>query len=930
MSSNKKQLWKRGQPLNNKKLTRGHEKPWEREQHIGQSIKKKPEYELVQKPTSNYIYYKKYNKELKGFEAHGFKVNQLNAAEFQYIVNENKLRWFENKEKPDELYMGFNNFPSIVETVSPILKISKSKKGSFIDICEGGYENQEDIKIPTRKKHFDNLWKEPPELILPAKKITYSKTNGEIVRVEEDIQIKQDITYVKKLLQDLKDIEKIMKNERKAYGICDLSYSVKDFLIIEEKQYADLGEVLIVGYPAEMNTFFKVSVQDPHNSSKKISLIELLKKTVFEEHKKSETSHTRFNNGSIKLKENYCKLLVELHNALLNETKEEQEKKININDFDDYYKLLKISLRPGFLVNLLNNKEKEDIANQVEEPMSFEEFDQLVNKILQNKIKGMFSRPNTKIRYVFFPFVKKTDQSLVNYEPLIYNVRELEPRHKPVLERILELIQTELPKRFNILKEDETSYTNFYTYYRYGDIFHIKTEYLYPTTNIEFYSHVFRRIIKFEELIYSCSILNDDNKKSFWSNLKFEYEIRDYRIHNTFTHPKILTNKKTNKKLNRSKKFHNNFIGSTNKKPFNVNLNLNVNLNVNLNLNNKINEKFRIIDVIVLREYTGSIYDLYTKNENGKFYFLKLEPVLDTLNLNKFLNKLSEGETVYNCFGEIIKNHLCDQPIFKVYIEEINSKIKKSINFFYNTWNFPVLRLTNNSKTLNRTFLGLTDKETKDFLKYINYMNQFYSYTTYNIMKASHQIGSNNVIDIKKNILDNITNNSLKNDYNYHITFKLSEFYNDVNKKDEDEYLLVINQYDLTKPNKKYVIWVYINGDEFKSKKKRFFNFLDLNDPGMIEIIIIKIKELKIYNPENDFLGVNTYIAHDFKNFHIHILHNKKNYTYQSIITEKNFMVTEARIENLYNILYKLKKSKTYYENFKGYITFANYILDSL
>ena len=285
------------------------------------SQNKHQEYVLAQRPTSNYIYYKKKNLKNNTYEGHGFNVNKLNTAKFQYIVNENKLRWFQNDKKQGEFYMGFDNFPSIVETVSPILKISKSKKGSFIDICEGGYENQEKIKTPTREQHFHNLWKEPSELILPAKKITYPKTNGEIVRVEEDIQIKQDITYVKKLLQDLKYIENIMKNERKASGICDLSYSVKDFLIIEKKQYADLGEVLIVGYPAEMNTFFKVSVQDPHNSSKKISLIELLKRTVFEEHKKSETSHTTFNNGSIKLKENYCKLLVELHNALLNEKK---------------------------------------------------------------------------------------------------------------------------------------------------------------------------------------------------------------------------------------------------------------------------------------------------------------------------------------------------------------------------------------------------------------------------------------------------------------------------------------------------------------------------------------------------------------------------------------------------------------------------------
>ena len=98
----------------------------------------------------------------------------------------------------------------------------------------------------------------------------------------------------------------------------------------------------------------------------------------------------------------------------------------------------------------------------------------------------------------------------------------------------------------------------------------------------------------------------------------------------------------------------------------------------------------------------------------------------------------------------------------------------------------------------------------------------------------------------------------------------------------------------------------------------------------MIETIIKKITEHKIYNPENDFLGINTYIAQDMRNFHIHILHNKKNYAYKSLSTEKNFIITEDRMENLYNILYKLKKSKTYYENYQGYVSYAHYALESL
>ena len=884
------------------------------------------EYVLAQRPTANYIYYKKFNPEMRDFEGHSFKVNQLNAAEFQYLIDKDKLRWFQNDKEPDNFYMGFNNFPSIVETVSPVLKISKSKKDSFIDICEGG---DRDVKIETsREQHFRNLWKEQPELILPAKKITYPKINGKIERVEKDIQIKQDITYVRKLLEDLKNLEEILKNNKglPSSNICDLSYSVKDFLIIEKKQYTDLGEVLIVGYPAEMNTFFKVSVQDPNNSTKKISFIELLKRTVFEEHKKSETDRRIFNNGSVQLKENYCKLLVELHNVLLNETPEDQQKKINIDDFDDYYKLIKIGIRPAFLENLLKKKEEKDIINKVEEPMSFEEFDQLLNKILQNKIKGIFSRPNTKIRYVFFPFLKRSHQSLVNvkYEPLIYNVRELEPRHKPVLERILELIQTELPRRFNILKEGETSHTNFYTYYRYGDIFHIKTEYLHPTTNIEFYSHVFRRIIKLEELIYSCSILNDDNRRPFWSNVKFEYQARDYRIEDV---EKTLNMKNTQIR----KMSINNNINNINKQKRLSNYTEYPLSNNNIinNSNDSIYEQLKISKVIVLREYISSTYQLYTKNKNGKFYFIKLEPILDKLNFDNFLNPLLKGETVYNCLGEVTKNHLCNQPIFKVLIKEINNLLnleeKKKINFFYNIWNFPVLRVIDNSKIKDRQFIGLTDKETIDFLKYINYINKFYSYQTYNIMNATEKINPDvaisNVVspDKKKKCETSICDNYY---YNFKVEFDL----------DKNKYLLVINNIKLLKDghDTRYVIWVFINPSKKLESKKKISNFLDLNDPRIIEEIIKQIKKLKIYDPTKDFLGVNTYIPHDYKILHIHIFHNKKQETYQSFITNDNFISTETRLENLYNVLYKLKKSKTYYTNFQQYISFQNYFLDTL
>ena len=145
----------------------------------------------------------------------------------------------------------------------------------------------------------------------------------------------------------------------------------------------------------------------------------------------------------------------------------------------------------------------------------------------------------TKINYVFLVFKKNNSNAL---EPFIFNVKELIPEHKPILEQIERLIKHELSYRFGILSDAEYNngkgnetdpfddeYKLWYSRYSYSEFFHITTEYVHTMSNISDKAHGYKNSIILEELIYACG-LNSDLGNPFFKDIRLEYEIREYKI----------------------------------------------------------------------------------------------------------------------------------------------------------------------------------------------------------------------------------------------------------------------------------------------------------------------------------------------------------------------------------------------------------------
>jgi hypothetical protein len=93
-------------------------------------------------------------------------------------------------------------------------------------------------------------------------------------------------------------------------------------------------------------------------------------------------------------------------------------------------------------------------------------------------------------------FILQKKQTTSEYNFMVKNIREIGPEHTVILKKILELIQTEIPKKFNLLQpEDKGIYANFYSSCEYGDLFHIEVDYLHPLTRLDTFSYLYKKRI---------------------------------------------------------------------------------------------------------------------------------------------------------------------------------------------------------------------------------------------------------------------------------------------------------------------------------------------------------------------------------------------------------------------------------------------------
>ena len=121
----------------------------------------------------------------------------------------------------------------------------------------------------------------------------------------------------------------------------------------------------------------------------------------------------------------------------------------------------------------------------------------------------------------------------MQWVPAIYNIRQLEARHLPILKEIEKLIKLDIPFKYGIIsKEDydaKLQYELFNSYYKYVNFFHITAEYLHTMSNLTDYAHNLKDSITLEEIIYSVG-REVELGNPFWAHMRFDYKIRNYRI----------------------------------------------------------------------------------------------------------------------------------------------------------------------------------------------------------------------------------------------------------------------------------------------------------------------------------------------------------------------------------------------------------------
>jgi hypothetical protein len=625
--------------------------------------------------------------------------------------------------------------------------------------------------------------------------------------------ITQDVSYLNNLIDEI-------KNEK---YYCNLKY--KEYNIIETLKI-DGKDYYIVGFP---------SVKHMVNFLSNTELMEYYKTTLAQKHK-----------------DNYTEWIVELYNKIFPDDK--------IENANENYKLL-LPFLEHELPYLKNLFALEEVFNDKDNKI-YNRVSNKINENLAEKVKTVFARPNIPIRYTFHIFVKEGD----NWAPMIYSIRELKKEHKPLLEKTLKLIQTKIPPLFN-LQDGET---NFYSYYEHGSIFSIETEYLHPTNRTDTFSHFYQRRITLEELIYSSALFKDGTNVPFWSVVKFEYPIKNYR----------LSEKTTNIKG-----------GSA----------TNNNFTENVDLTNA---------EIILYNPSVTFHSEIFYKKDGKLYYMKIETNMSDVKNTDAINNLEESEPIYDCEKKIyLANHASSYKVLE------HREMLQTDNI-YKKWGFPVIRFTSLSyDTINKMINDvISDNQSKNIKTWENInisrknfkIEDYYGFIPYTILIAGilhNKINPINISDIPepfKPFVNTVGLNKIKTEINNIIQTKYSK---------DNNYFGVYQ-----KLNNKPLLWLYKtdNNDTpvIGSNKLRSLHYIVEND---IKYITEIVKGLKI---DAKTLFINKFIVSSMESMHLQVLESEK---YRSPLYKTDLTTTtEIRLFKFNNVSNIIQNISTYYKDLKN------------
>ena len=724
------------------------------------------------------------------------------------------------------------------------------------------------------------------------------------------VVLSSEMIYLRPLIDKLNakyNPKNNVMNNKKKENICD---SIDDqYSITKELKVPGVGDVIIVAYPSpDMHQFIK---------NKELMDYYREKYEIFKD---------------------YEKLLIGLYNAF-----EKPENNISSLfelltlspefDFTDsnYFIKNKINALPllyqyQVLTGLFDQEFKDGLSTKDK----IKEFKKQVNAKIDELYKtntNLLNNPNFSLDYVIHHFIKSSHR----IEPMIYSIRELEPKYLPVLQATQDIIEVNLPKLFGIINPSER-FISFYSYYRYGDIFHIKVSKIEDT---EMFPHIYKRSIDLDELIYTCQI-PEPYGINYWKKYKRVFNIRENLIKLSDIRQKIkfrkldvyIPYKAENTSLHTTKRL----VKNTLKKSSNPKK-----IDKYTSIDNQIFNDAIIIKTLVKPYGEAEIYYMY----NEGYYYVRVLPNLENLDPQKIytlFNNTTLSQEIYLCKHRLDKILAYDLPIFKI-LEgpiSITSSTPKKYNLFKKTYfAFPYLKQpTPNYKFLDEFTLSITNNKKK----YSDYFN----YLIYNIFQTakSSNYQFDGIHDFKNENPEctmKICNNDELKGFTYFkvkpiiiddiIHYVLVIQTNTVSVKEKQIKIIDGNEQIIYEDKKliRYIVWVY---DTSKHKKTKIEDIdLKIDENRCRSIYHFNGRHLRLiyealktdkdlfkdhYHPNNMIINITTAAISDL--FHIQILPKSELYK-NEIYSDMFSSITEMRTRQFVDILYKTEQYPDYYTN---------------
>jgi hypothetical protein len=163
----------------------------------------------------------------------------------------------------------------------------------------------------------------------------------------------------------------------------------------------------------------------------------------------------------------------------------------------------------------------------------------LLQQYKSNILLEYLNQPNIRIRYVVLFFIVKETMASIEYEPMVFNMKELNRHHTIALQHAMRMIRTEIPPLFGITYPaaldaggpDNTGYKLFNTYCKYGDFFHLTAEYSHIMNNYSRYAYIYKNSMILEELIHASGRITDlGDGRAVLDAMKLIYELKTHRI----------------------------------------------------------------------------------------------------------------------------------------------------------------------------------------------------------------------------------------------------------------------------------------------------------------------------------------------------------------------------------------------------------------